>query len=154
MKCPISNFGIYIFRYIVNYGGFIAGDIMCKFTAFLDFTMATEYPMILIVFAIILLTRKFPKLEDTLDQLPMNEMIHHDGMNSSRHSDYRNGSRPPSAYQGRPPSVQGSRHGSRPPSVQGGGRASRASSIQGGRAPSLIGGLKPSPGSRPPSVSG
>ena len=127
---------------------------MCKFTAFLDFTMATEYPMILIVFAIILYTRKFPKLEDTLDQLPMDEMINHDGINSSRHSDYRNGSRPPSAYQGRPPSVQGSRHGSRPPSVQGGGRTSRASSIQGGRAPSLIGGLKPSPGSRPPSVSG
>ena len=143
---------MYFFRYIINFGGFIAGEFMCKFTSFLDFTMATEYPLILIVFAIILYTRKFPKLEDTLDQFPMDEMINRHSpqppLNYSRQSgQIRNGSRPPS--------IQGSRQGSRPSSVQGG----RASSLQGGRAapPSFFRGGSKTPseqGSRAPSVAG
>ena len=140
-----------IFRLIVNMGGFNAGQFMCYFTSFLDHTLAAEYPLLLIVFGIILYTRKFPKISDGgaaglsyEDQFPMDEMMNQ--------SNYRNGSRPPSvtvarpAHGSRPPSVQGSRQGSRPPSVQGGAgkppsffKGSRTPSEQGSRAASVSG---------------
>ena len=130
-------------------GGFNAGQFMCYFTSFLDHTLAAAYPLLLIVFAIILYTRKFPKNSDDPsyeDQFPMDEM--------NQSMNYRNGSRPPSvtvarpAHGSRPPSVQGSRQGgSRPPSsVQGAGgkppsffKASRTPSEQGSRAASVAG---------------
>ena len=65
------------FRYIIHVGAYPSGQIMCQVTAFFDFTMAFEYPLLLFIFALILYTRKFPKIEDTLDNLPMDEMISH-----------------------------------------------------------------------------
>lgn len=110
--------------YIANIGAFPGGHILCSVTAFLDFTLATEYALILIVFSIILYTRKFPKIEDTLDHLPMEEMIHHsppasisypDRSNSRQMNASRQGSRAPSVNGSRPPSVNGApmRQGSR-----------------------------------------
>ena len=37
--------------------------------------MAAEYAILIIIFSIILYTRKFPKLEEALDQMPMDEII-------------------------------------------------------------------------------
>ena len=127
-------------------GGFNAGQFMCYFTSFLDHTLAAAYPLLLIVFGVILYTRKFPKTSDEIeDQFSMDEM-----QPPPSSMNYRNGSRPPSvtvarpAHGSRPPSVQGSRQGSRPPSVQGQKppsffKGSRTPSEQGSRAASVAG---------------
>ena len=47
--------------YVIENVKFTGGFILCKFTGFLDFWMLAEYPILIIVFGIILLTRKFPK---------------------------------------------------------------------------------------------
>ena len=47
--------------YVVDEGYFNGGEILCKFTGFLDYFMQAEYPILIIAFAVILLTRKFPK---------------------------------------------------------------------------------------------
>ena len=95
-------------------GEFDGGEILCQITAFFDFTLASEYAILLITFAIILYTRKFPKLEDTLDELPMEAMVNQMSpgpppsalsyqqhqqqprRTPSRQSEARNGSRAPS----------------------------------------------------------
>jgi len=48
--------------YVVNSGFFKGGFILCKFAAFLEHFLAAEYPLLVIAFAIVLLTRKFPKV--------------------------------------------------------------------------------------------
>ena len=53
--------------YVVHVGSFASGEIMCKISAFFDYTLATEYALLLVIFGVILYTRKFPKFEDTLD---------------------------------------------------------------------------------------
>jgi len=135
--------------YIVHVGAFPGGQILCRITAFFDFTLATEYALLLIVMAVVLYTRKFPKFEDTLDDLPMqNQMNYSQPPSVSYPPSHRqpqsrqSGSRPPSVQNGsRPPSVQNfsrppsAQNGSRPPSVTG----SRAGSRQGSRAPSVVG---------------
>ena len=104
---------------------------MCKFTAFFDFTLATEYALLIITMAIILYTRKFPKLEDTLEELPMDRMLNHSTVHSPAPSynypNYNSGPQNPR----RTPSRQ-SHNNSRPPSViRGPAGGSRAPSVAG-----------------------
>ena len=47
--------------YVIENGYFTGGFILCKFTGFLDYFMMGEYPILIIMFGLILLTRKFPK---------------------------------------------------------------------------------------------
>ena len=47
--------------YVIENGVFAGGFILCKFTGFLDYWMLAQYPILIIVFGVILLTRKFPK---------------------------------------------------------------------------------------------
>ena len=47
--------------YVIENGRFTGGFILCKFTGFLDFFLLAQYPILIITFGIILLTRKFPK---------------------------------------------------------------------------------------------
>ena len=122
-------------------GAFPGGQILCRITAFFDYTLATEYALLLIVMAVVLYTRKFPKFEDTLDDLPMqNQMNYSQPPSVSYPPSHRqphsrqSGSRPPSVQNGsRPPSVQ---NGSRPPSAQ---NYSRPPSVTGSRTGSRQG---------------
>ena len=106
--------------YVINLGYFTGGLILCKFTAFLEYYVQAHYPMTIIAFAVILLTRKFPKVEDPIDDfVPLGEMDRSRPpsiMNASRAS--RAGSvashRPGSvASRSKPPSVIGSVDGYR-----------------------------------------
>ena len=63
--------------YIVHMGVYPGGEILCKIVAFFDFTFATEYALLLIVMAIVLYTRRLPKFEDTLDDLPMQNQMNY-----------------------------------------------------------------------------
>jgi hypothetical protein len=47
--------------------------MLCKFAGFLDFFLAAEYPILLVILSIILYTRKYPKLEEGNFGLPMDE---------------------------------------------------------------------------------
>ena len=47
--------------YVIENGRFTGGFILCKFTGFLDYFLLAQYPILIIVFGIILLTRRFPK---------------------------------------------------------------------------------------------
>ncbi len=88
--------------YVVHVGAFSSGEMMCRIAAFFDFTLATEYAMILVVFSIILYTRKFPKIEDTFDDpLPM-DAIEEMSRHSSRMMASPNQSYPPPQH----PAVQ------------------------------------------------
>jgi len=62
---------ICIHWFIVSLGFFEGDEVLCRFTAFADFFLAASYPFILISLAIILYTRKYPKLEERSYGLPM-----------------------------------------------------------------------------------
>jgi hypothetical protein len=59
--------------FVVNVGFFEGGEILCRFSAFLDFFLAAEYPILLISLSIILYSRKYPKLEDRSYGLELDE---------------------------------------------------------------------------------
>ncbi len=155
--------------FIVNVGFFEGDEIFCKFTGFLDFFLAAEYPIILIVLAVILYTRKYPKLEEGNFDLPMDEYNEHPVAIPSHYSHESHNYRPPMRPQSnasshriqqyppsKPPSIIGSVNagftgGHRPPSVIG--------SVNGGhvghRAPSVVGSVQGGrPTGRAPSVAG
>jgi hypothetical protein len=169
--------------FIVNVGYFEGGEILCKFTGFLDFFLAAEYPIILVVFSIILYTRKYPKLEEGNFDLPMDEFNPEPAIMTSQygppeHNGYRASSRAhsvassyraPQYLPNKPPSVIGSGYGGghRAPSVVGSvnggyGGGHRAPSVVGSvtnghggqRAPSVVGSLQGGRGGRAPSVAG
>ena len=60
--------------FIVNVGFFEGDEILCRFAAFLDFFLAAEYPILLITLSIILYSRKYPKLEDRIYGLQLDEL--------------------------------------------------------------------------------
>ena len=149
--------------YIVNMGFFEGDEIFCRCTAFLDFFLAAEYPLLLIFLAIILYSRKYPKLEDRnidfqlgdydpAEAAPMTSrfMTETPSLRAQSRSAVKNPYQPSppvsNHYRGspqyrespiiKPPSVIGSVHGHRAPSVAGstsGKRAQSAMSNGGGR---------------------
>ena len=156
--------------FIVNVGFFEGDEILCKFAGFLDFFLAAEYPIILIVLAVILYTRKYPKLEEGNFDLPMDEYNEPPPAIPSHYGHESNSYRPPSrphsnasSYRvqqyppSKPPSVIGSVNGG----FSGGGH--RAPSVVGSvnnghgghRAPSVVGSVQGGrPTGRAPSVAG
>lgn len=152
--------------FIINVGYFEGDEIFCKFAGFLDFFLAAEYPILLIMLSIILYTRKYPKLEEGNFGLPMDEFNPEPDMHPSQYDPgYRVPSRAHSTtssyraqqYPNKPPSVIGSVNGG----YNGGGR--RAPSVVGSvngyggqqRAPSVVGSVNGYGGQqRAPSVVG
>ena len=142
--------------YIVNVGAFASGEIMCKIASFFDYALAAQYALILVIFAVILYTRKFPKFEDTLD--PVEDLMVTHMQRPPSHMSNSSHNRPPSHMSNsynqprRTPSRQSSQNGSRAPSVVG--------SVDGYRKPVGQPGFRPqrpnlmTPPKRPGSVTG
>ena len=109
--------------YVVHVGAFSSGEIMCKITSFFDYALAAQYALILVIFAVILYTRKFPKFEDTLD--PIEDLMATQMQRPPSHMSNSSHNRPPSHMSNsynqprRTPSRQSSQNGSRAPSVVG-----------------------------------
>ena len=99
---------------MVHVGAFPGGNILCRIIAFFDFTLATEYALLLIVMAIVLYTRRLPKFEDTLDDLPMQNQMNYSQPPSMSYPPVVRQQAPSRQSNGsRPPSVTASRTGSR-----------------------------------------
>ena len=148
--------------FIVNVGFFEGDEILCKFAGFLEFFLAAEYPIILIVLSVILYTRKYPKLEEANFDLPMDEYNQEPPMHYvQENNSYRGPSRPQSnasSYRvqqyppSKPPSVIGSVNGGY---AGGGHRApSVVGSVNGHRAPSVVGSMQGGRAGRALSVAG
>jgi len=106
--------------FIVNVGFFEGDEILCKFAGFLDFFLAAEYPIILIVFAVILYTRKYPKLEEGNFDLPMDEYNEPIPAIPSHYGHESNSYRPPSRPHSNASSYRVQQYPpSKPPSVIG-----------------------------------
>ena len=105
--------------YVVNAGYFTGGFLLCKVAGFMEHYLMAEYPLLLITFAIVLLSRKFPDVEEAEEmEYPMEDVVTSRPpsiMNASRQGSYSRG--PGSIYSDRgsvkPPSVIGSADGYR-----------------------------------------
>ena len=145
--------------FIINIGFFEGDEIFCRCTAFLDYFLAAQYPILLIFLSIILYSRKYPKLEDRNFVFPLGEydlaeaapmtsqfMTETPSIRPQSQSAIKNPYRssPPSSYLHKgspqfkdspiikPPSVTGSSSGRRAPSAMSqNGHGRRAPSVAG-----------------------
>ena len=93
------------------------GSVYCTLSGFLDFTLATLYPVILVLFAIVLYTRNFYRAPVDDLGLPMDEVDFDDVINGSQ---VHHGSRAPSvANSYRQQQQSYSRTPQKPPSISG-----------------------------------